>query len=269
MIPAARQNQIISWLEQEGYIATADLVDRLQVSQMTVWRDLQELERDGRLRRVYGGAEYKQQDDGEAEHIPVDPRSLPEISFPDTFKIKRKIAIGQHTARHLIQDQQALILEGGSTVANLIPHIKAQGITALTNGLYTLMLCQSLGTIPNVLCCGGVLNQDTQTFIGPRAEAFFRNYRVDTVFISAYGYIPGEGFFDPTPLYDSMKRTICSRAKQTIMLLESVKLNRRAFTHVLHEHEVDLLVIDGEAHPDDLKAIREQGVEIQIADTGL
>lgn len=265
MIPAARQNQILSWLEKEGYIATTDLVNRLQVSQMTVWRDLQELEANGYLRRVYGGAEFVQQ---RTDPPPVKPRELHElhhIPIPDTFKLPRKAQIGRHAARELIQDQNAVILEGGSTVANLVPHIEATEVTALTNGLYTVLIGQVYATVTNMLCCGGVLNQETKSFIGPRAEAFFRNYQVDRAFISAYGYIPGEGFYDPTPLYDSMKRTICSRANQIIMLLESVKINRQALTHVLKEDEVDLMVTDADIPGDVLAAIRDQGLEVHIA----
>jgi len=266
MIPAARQSKILDWLQEEGYIATTDLVNRLGVSQMTVWRDLQELENQGVLRRVYGGAEFNR--DGGGEAVEKNPYTdlLGDIPFPEPFKIQRKAAIGKYAAQTLINDGESVILEGGSTVANLIPHVTAQNVTVLTNGLYTVLLCQTQRTIPDVLCCGGVLNQETRTFIGPRAEAFFNHYRVDKVFISAYGYIPGEGYFDPTPLYDSMKRTICSRAKQTIMLLESIKLNRRALTHVLDDHEVDLLITDAEISKDDLVSIRAQGVQVRIAE---
>ena len=266
MIPAARQKQILDWLKEEGYIATTDLVNRLDVSQMTVWRDLQELESRGALRRVYGGAEFTHRDGRESRSAAQLSPALKDIPFPDTFKIQRKAVIGKYAAQTLIDDGESVIMEGGSTVANLIPHVTARGITVLTNGLYTLLLCQTQGTVPNVLCCGGVLNQETRTFIGPRAEAFFNHYRVDKVFISAYGYIPGEGYFDPTPLYDSMKRTICSRARQTIMLLESVKLNRRALTHVLDDREVDLLITDAGISKEDLAEIRAQGVQVRIAD---
>lgn len=265
MIPAARQNQILAWLEKEGFIATTNLVDRLDVSQMTVWRDLQELEKSGELRRTYGGAELVRRDSAGAHPDYSSSPALEDFPFPNTFKVRQKTAIGKYAAKKVINEGDALILEGGSTVANIIPHITTPRVTVLTNGLYALLLCQQTGTIPNVLCCGGVLNQDTRTFIGPRAEAFFNHYQVDKVFISAYGYVPGKGYFDPTPMYDSMKRTMCSRAKQTIMLLESVKLHRRALTHVLDDHEVDLLITDSGISEEDIERIQDQGVPVEVA----
>ena len=134
----------------------------------------------------------------------------------------------------------------------------------LTNGLNTLALAQVSGTIETVLCCGGVLNQVTQTFIGPNAERFFYSYHVDKVFISAYGYSSGEGFSDPNPLYDSMKKTICSRGRVTIMLFDSSKFGRTGLTKVFETSEVDIMVTDWDAPADMVDEIRALGVDVRV-----
>jgi DeoR/GlpR family transcriptional regulator of sugar metabolism len=175
-----------------------------------------------------------------------------------------KQAIGRYVAQEIIAPGDDIILEGGTTVASMIPFIDKPNITLLTNGLNTLALAQVSGTIETVLCCGGVLNQNTQCFIGPRAEKFFYSYLVDKVFVSAHGYISKEGFFDLNPLYDSMKKTICSRAQMTILLLDSKKFTRTGLAKVLDFNEVHIMVTDWDAPNEIVEEIRSAGVDIRI-----
>jgi DeoR/GlpR family transcriptional regulator of sugar metabolism len=69
----------------------------------------------------------------------------------------RRIVLGKYIAKEIIRSGDDLILEGGSTVATVIPYIDASNITVITNGLNTLALAQVYDTVQTVLCCGGVL----------------------------------------------------------------------------------------------------------------
>jgi DeoR/GlpR family transcriptional regulator of sugar metabolism len=249
---------------QEGYISTSELVNRLEASPMTIWRDLKELEQNGLLKRVRGGAEYLPINDesGLLDKIATISDLLP---LPTESSDPRKMAIGKYAARELIQDGDTIILEGGSTVTSIVPFIEAADITALTNGLNSLIMAQLSTTIEVLLCCGGVLNQRTRTFIGPKAEAFFLDYQVNKVFVSVYGHIPEDGFYDPTPLYDSMKRSMCSRADKTILLLDSQKLFRHGLTKVLDYGEVDILVTDSDAPSHFVRQFRTAGIDVHVA----
>lgn len=263
MIPAARQQKILNWLVQEGHLSTSDLQKRLNVSPMTVWRDLKILEESGVVKRVRGGVEMV----GSEVVTDLGQKDLhfsQSQTLPKPISDSRREAIGRYVAREFISPGDDIILEGGTTVAGIIPFIEAPNVTMLTNGLNTLALAQAASTIETVMCCGGVLNQVTQTFIGPRAERFFYSYHVDKVFISAYGYISGEGFIDPNPLYDSMKKTICSRARLTIMLLDSSKFGRTGLTRVFETSDVNIMVTDWEAPLDMVQEIRSQGVDIRV-----
>ena len=263
MIPAARQHKILSWLMQSGHLSTNDLRLRLNVSPMTIWRDLNILEEGGFVRRVRGGVEYVSPD------VNPDPKSsafnFPKQSgYPQPIVDPHKEAIGRYVAQEILSPGDDIILEGGTTVASMIPFIDQPNITLLTNGLNTLTLAQAAGTIETVLCCGGVLNQNTQCFIGPRAERFFYSYLADKVFVSASGYISNEGFFDPNPLYDSMKKTICSRARTTILLLDSGKFERSGLAKVLDFNEIHLMVTDWDAPQGIVEQVRSQGVDLRV-----
>jgi DeoR family fructose operon transcriptional repressor len=265
MIPAARQQKILRWLMQEGHLSTNELETRLNVSPMTIWRDLKILEESGMLRRVRGGIEYVHTEaELNSEAAPL--MHLPQKqSLPLALVNPHKLAIGRYVADEIISASDDIILEGGTTVAAMIPFIDKPDITMLTNGLNTLAFAQISSSIETVMCCGGVLNQNTYCFIGPHAERFFYSYHVDKVFVSAHTYIPGEGFFDLSPLYDSMKRTICSRARTTILLLDSNKFGLAGLVRVLELDEVDLMVTDWEAPPQIINEIRAAGVEVRVA----
>lgn len=264
MLPAARQQKILGWLIQERHLSTADLQKRLNISPMTVWRDLKILAEGGLVQRVHGGVEFVHQeigDTGDGAAVAI----LSTQGLPKPIVDVRKQAIGCFAAREILKPGDDIILEGGTSVASIIPYIDQPNITMLTNGLNTLALAQVTGTIENVLFCGGLLNQNNECFIGPQAERFFYSYHVDKVFVSAYAYIAGDGFFDPNPLYDSMKRTLCSRSQKTILLLDSNKLARTGFTKVLDFNDVDIMVTDWEAPAEIVEEIRSEGVDVRVA----
>lgn len=263
MIPAARQQKILSWLMQEGHLSTTDLQIRLNVSPMTIWRDLKILEAGGVVRRVRGGIEYISSDSekfSDNSFIPPQLQCLPQLVTDP-----HKLAIGRYIASEIIEPGDDILLEGGTTIAAMIPFIDKPQITMLTNGLNTLAYAQATSTIETILCCGGVLNQNTKCFIGPRAERFFYSYHVDKVFVSAYSYIRGEGFFDPSPLYDSMKRTLCSRARKIILLMDSSKFEKPGLVKVLGLDEVNIMVTDSDAPKEIVKEIRAAGIDVRIA----
>jgi DeoR/GlpR family transcriptional regulator of sugar metabolism len=157
-----------------------------------------------------------------------------------------------------------LILEGGSTVACVIPYLQADNLTIITNGLNTLALAQVHDTVQTVLCCGGVLNQPNAIFIGPQAENFFHSYRVDRALISASGLTLKDGLVDPSPIYDSMKRVMCRSARQRIAMLDSTKIGRPALSRVMGLTEIDMLITNYDADPDTVNALVDKGVDVRL-----
>jgi DeoR/GlpR family transcriptional regulator of sugar metabolism len=127
-----------------------------------------------------------------------------------------------------------------------------------------MALAQVHKTVQTVLCCGGVLNQPNAIFIGPQAENFFLSYRVDRTFISASGVTIKDGFVDPSPIYDSMKRVMCRSARQRIVMMDSRKIGRTALSRVMGLNEVDILVTNDDADPRIIEAIRAQGVDVRL-----
>lgn len=266
MLQLERQNQLLQWLQNKGFLSTIEVARHFGVSQMTIWRDIESLEEQGLVKRVHGGLAIPDWELGGPGDI-LDsgvPGTHHGYPFPAGLQDPRRIALGKYVARELIRPGDDLILEGGSTVACVIPHLDAPNLTVITNGLNTLTLAQVYDTIQTVLCCGGVLNQPNAIFIGPQAENFFHAYRVDRALVSAAGLTLKDGLVDPSPIYDSMKRVMCRSARERIAMIDSTKIGKSALSRVMGLSEIDILITNSDADPEIIRAITDMGVDVQL-----
>lgn len=264
MLQIERQNHVLHWLHQRGFLSTQEIANHFHVSQMTIWRDIKDLEKQGLVTRVHGGISHPdwqlgievEQDEGIKEgHF---------FKFPDGLNDPRRIALGKYVCQEIIKPGDDLILEGGSTVACLIPFLDVNEITIITNGLFTISLAQVYDNVQTVLCCGGVLNQPNGIFIGPQAENFFLSYRADRAFVSAAGLTLKDGLVDPSPIYDSMKRVMCRSARQHIVMIDSMKIGRSALSRVMGLNEIDILITNHDADQNIINALIERGVDVRL-----
>ncbi|NLN70858.1 MAG: DeoR/GlpR transcriptional regulator [Chloroflexi bacterium] len=264
MLPLDRQNQILQLLHQKGFLTTHEIINRFDVSQMTVWRDIRDLEGQALVKRIHGGISLPGWELGD-EHI-LDSTIHGEhiFEFPAGLSDPRRLVLGKYVAREIIKSGDDLILEGGSTVSCIIPFLTAEDITAITNGLYTITLAQVYKTVQTILCCGGVLNQPNAIFIGPQAENFFLSYRADIAIVSASGLTLQQGLVDPSPIYDSMKRVMCKSARKRVVMLDSMKIGKGALTQVMGLNEIDVLVTNHDADPTIIAALIERGMDIRL-----
>jgi len=265
MLQIERQNHILQWLHQKGFLSTIEVANHFTVSKMTVWRDIRQLEDQGLAKRIHGGVALPEWELGS----PVEGQTQtfntqPVYHFPESVQDPRNLTLGRYVASEIINHGDDLILEGGSTVSTVIPFLTGKEITIITNGLNTITLAQVYETAETVLCCGGVLNQPNTIFIGPQAENFFHAYRADHALISAYGLTVRDGLTDPSPIYDSMKRVMCRSARQRIAMLDSKKIGRSALSKVMAISEIDILVTNEDADPEIIKQLIKCGLDVRL-----
>ncbi len=265
MLQIERQNQILQMLHHRGFLSTIEIANHFNISQMTVWRDIRCLEDEGLAKRVHGGVGLPDWKLGsQSEYMTNHQPEIHQYDFPPGISDPRRIALGKYVAREIIQPGDDLILEGGSTVACVIPYIDVEDVTVITNGLNTLTLAQAHDTVQTVLCCGGVLNQPNAIFIGPQAENFFHAYRVDRALVSASGLTLKNGLVDPSPIYDSMKRVMCRSARERIVVLDSTKIGKSALSSVMGINEIDILVTNSDADERIIAALLDRSVDVRL-----
>ncbi|MFX0075929.1 MAG: DeoR/GlpR family DNA-binding transcription regulator [Candidatus Hermodarchaeota archaeon] len=254
MIAEKRRAKIIELVNLQGSVSIEELLELFDVSRMTIWRDLKELEVKGEIIRAHGGA------------LKIDEFSEKEEEFDRRRKenLNEKRLIAKFAAKNYVKNSDIIFLDGGSTILEMIPHLKQENLTVLSNGLYTLLLASKFLPHLNVIGCGGILRKTSFTFVGHEAEEFFSRYKVDTAFISGTGVTLEDGIMDPHPLEMEVKRIMCKNAKTVVALIDSSKFEKRSLSTCVKIDEIDFFITDNKVSKKTIDAIRERNVEIIV-----
>ena len=248
MLAANRRKKILSLINQKGSIKVSEIIDKFNISSMTALRDLKALAKQGLVNKVHGGA--LKIDEGLKQESPFEKKIL-ESS-------EEKSSIAKYAATHFVNNEEILILSGGSSVLSMLPYLKQENLTLLTNGLETLRLASKfMNSLKcTVMGAGGILREKSLTFVGPVAESFFGRFKADAVFLSATGLTLEEGLMDPDPLEKKVKRTMHRSASKLIALVDSSKFGKRSLTTSFQLEEIDVLITDRAAPTPLIKKIK-------------
>jgi DeoR/GlpR family transcriptional regulator of sugar metabolism len=288
LLTEQRRTQIASLVDELGAVTNEELANRFGVSLMTIWRDLTGLEGGGRLRRVRGGAvrvvqSHEGGGDGDPERAPrprfdlrFDPRLEPRADLrpeAEPFYVSKQVVnqdkkdrIARFAADHFLADGDIIFMEAGTTVAAMARHLPAyKHLTVVGNGLGTMNeLAAQLPDI-TVFCCGGMLREVGLTFVGPQAEAYFRQINAHTCFLSATGITTAEGVTDPNLLEIQVKRAMAHSAGRIVLLMDSTKFGTRSLARIFDVRDVDVLITDAAAPGEVLAEIAALGVQVHVA----
>lgn len=252
MLAIDRMRAIAEVVRVQSSVRAVELARQFQVSGETIRRDLELLEREGLVRRVYGGA--------------VDVHQVPVTQYKERVihRIHEKEAIGR-LASTLVEDGDTLLLDVGTTINTFSQYLlEKRNLTVITPSLIVAAALRS-GNVGRVLVTGGELQADEPYLTGSLAESALQKYYVDRAFISVGGISPEVGLTDFDENEVRLRQTMMQRAKQVIVLADSSKLGVRAFTVIGRLDEMDILVTDDEITPEMRGRIEDQGVEIRIA----
>lgn len=237
-----------------GSVSITELSAGLDVSEMTVRRDLDALQAEGLVQRTHGGAIP-------VRHSEIEPR----YAAKQRVNASLKTRIARYAAEELVSDGDVLLLEGGTTVTSMARHLRPhRDLTVVTNGLYTTNAVRDLLPQATVMCTGGILRDISYTFVGPSVETFLHGLHADTLFVSATGLTLREGFTDPNPMEAQVRRWMADSAERIVALLDSSKFGIVSTTTVSAAGDVDVLVTDDGAPREMLDALRDLGVDVRV-----
>lgn len=253
MFSEERKVQIVSLLKEKGNIKVADLAKIYDVSEVTIRKDLQELEEDGLLKRVHGGAVLNDS-----------------IKFEPTFSEKsdkyiiEKESIGKASAK-LIKDGDIIALDSGTTTLQIAKNITAKNLTVVTNSLDIAYELSNKKDI-DVIVTGGNLRWETRAFVGPLTDMALKNIRVDKAFIGANGISLKLGITTPNIIEANTKKTIISVSQEVIVVCDHSKFNSVFFAKIADINDVDIIVTDNGIDKETLDQYEKEGVELIISD---
>lgn len=253
MLSRQRHQVILELIERQGSVTVADLCQYFSVSDMTIRRDLAELERSGLIRRVYGGA------------ISTRGRSY-EPPFPSRLEAHRaeKERIGQ-VAASLIRDGDSIALDVGTTTLEVARHLQGKhNLTIITNSLHIASVLANKSDI-RLIITGGIVRANEMSMTGHLAEHAFRDFYVDKLFLGIGG-IHFEAGLTEFNLEDALvKRSMLSIAKERILVADASKFGQVAFAAVAPLSAIDKIITDSSIDPDILRELREKNIEVILA----
>ncbi|MCI1891424.1 MAG: DeoR/GlpR family DNA-binding transcription regulator [Schleiferilactobacillus perolens] len=232
MLTNQRHELILHMLHEAGFCQLQDLVHRTNTSESTIRRDLNELEQQGLLERIHGGAQLKQRAVGD-ERMAEREQSHP----------AEKRHLAEYIAAAYLRDYQAIFLDAGTTVAMLIPHLKERaGLTVYTNSVQTASMLAD-ADIPNIIP-GGQVKPQTKAIVGAIAARFLGSVHVDLAFIGTNGISARAGLMTPDPEEAAIKQVMISAARRSIVLADHSKFDQQALVTFAQPDDVDEIVTD-------------------------
>lgn len=252
MLAVDRRLKILETVAEEQTIQVVELAARFRVSEMTIRRDIKRLERDGFLRRTYGGA---------TAHL---TRSL-DLAFNARAlqSAREKRLIGMAAAR-LVSDAASIFVGIGTTCEQFGRYIRARPDLTVVTG--SLPIASQLGTRSmHTVVLGGAVRRDELSCVGPAARATLGRYRFDVAVIGAAGLSIEAGITDMVDEEADIHRQAIDLARRVVVLADGSKLGQVALANVAPVSAINVLVTDPSADPVELQRLRELGIEVVLA----
>ena len=254
LLVAERRHRIVELLREYGKVTVEALAARFATSAVTIRTDLAALEADGALERTHGGALLRREDDDQP------------IAVKQTLHHAEKVRIAK-IAAGLIQDGETIILDSGTTTAEIAKQIRkleVHSINVITNALNIASLLADVPAV-RLIMPGGILRPESNSLSGHIAEAALANLQADRLFLGADGLDPERGVMTPHLPEAQLNAKMIEISRQVIAVADSSKLMRRNISLIARVEQLHMLITDTGANPDVVAELQRRGVEVRLA----
>lgn len=255
MLAANRHVEIMKIINRDRFVKVSQLSALFDVSEETIRRDLDKLEKEGLLRKLHGGA------------VPVDVTNVDNIK-PIVERIQENIDAKKVIARlayELIEDGDSLILDSGSTTLQLAKILDDKKVTVITNDIsiaYELSLKDNV----NLIVTGGNRSQKSFSITGPECERYLKSFNVNKLFLSTSGIKLKHGLTASNQMDAFLKRMMIDAADRVICLADNSKFGKVALITFASFSDIDLLVTDKALDNSYEKAFSDFGTKVIVQD---
>lgn len=234
MLAAERQLEILARIARHGSVRVVELAGSLDVAEETIRRDLEKLDRDGRLLRTHGGA--LRLIDG-TEELPFTVRTV--------TKRAQKRAIAARAVRRIVPGD-VIALDASTTVNELVRLIPDMPLTVVTNSLSAIASLQGRSQI-RVVGTGGILDAPSCCFVGTLVEKALEQFNINRLFFSSKGVDLSRGLSVVDDNHARVKRRMIELSTEVCLLVDSSKFGVNSVEFFAGLDDVDLLFTDSEA----------------------
>ena len=254
MTKEERHSAILDSLLKQGSVLVTDLASSLEVSSVTIRKDLTELEKEGKLYRSHGKA------------ILINPfTNNRTVSEKEKYNTEEKRLIGIEAAKFITPDD-SIVLASGTTIhalaRNLHPTSRLTVVTA------SLQAAEALAPLDNVelIQLGGIVRHTSLSVVGKYAEMILSGFSFSKLFLGVDGIDPEFGLSTTDMREAEINRTMMKAAQKTIVLADSTKFGKRGFAKICNAEDVDMIITDSRLPQQTRDQIEEMGIDLVIAD---
>lgn len=248
MLSSQRKQQILKILAAENQVMSGELSQRFGISEDSIRRDLRELAAEGLLQRVHGGA------------LPVSA-ALASFEKRKNVQMSSKQCVAQKAVK-LIQPGQVVIIDGGTTAAELVQLLPADlAFTAIT---HSPGIAVALVDFPRVevITLGGLLYRHSVVAVGAAVHEAAARINADLFFMGVTGVHKTAGLTTGNYEEAGIKRALAGRAAETVVMVSKEKLNSASAFAIGDLDLASALIIDGEPDKELRQVLQQKHVSL-------
>lgn len=252
MLIEERRQHILSLIQKQGRVLVDELSSTLDLSKITIRKDLDYLESKDLLVRTHGGA------------LPAQAGALsdPTIQEKEELHHEEKVKIAKAAAA-MVSEGQCIILDSGTTTTEIARSLTSlRHLTVITNALN--IAADLARSNFEIIMIGGTLRKNSLSVVGPLAEDVLKEMHADIVFLGVDGFDTKIGLTTPNLLEARVNRAMAEAAEKVVAVCDSSKFNRRSLSLIVGASAIDHVITDNNLSPDDVKAIRDAGIEVTL-----
>lgn len=254
MLVHERRQRILEAVRRRGSVSVTTLADELNVSGMTIRRDLESLASEGKLDKVHGGATLRRSGT---------PQAL-DFDLTSDHNLGEKDAIGELAAR-MVTPGMSVGISAGSTTWSLTRHLTdKQDLTIVTNSLRVADECHRCALDGTVILTGGI-RTPSDALVGPVADQALSTLHCDIVFLGVHGVDVRAGLTSANLTEAQTNRALASCGARLVTLADHTKFNKIGLTTIVHLDQVDTLVTDKDAPNEVLDSISDHVNDVRVA----
>jgi DeoR family transcriptional regulator of aga operon len=247
-----RRRLIVEILNQDGRVLVGDLAKQFRTSQVTVRKDLDILQGQGRIHRTHGGA------------LPARESALEDPTLREKEKLhrKEKLQIAAAAAR-MVKEGQVVVLDSGTTTTAIARALRRfESLTIITNAVN--IAAELSGSPLEVILTGGTLRKNSFSLVGPIAEETLRRLNADILFLGVDGFDMHHGLSTPNLLEAKVNRVMMEVARIAVAVCDSSKFGRRSLSLIAPPSAVHRLITDRGISKSDLAALKKAGIQVTL-----
>ena len=250
LLAESRQQLILEKVRLSGKIQVADLAKELDVTEVTIRRDLTSLQKNGLLKKTYGGAV-----------LTAPPEMNVSVRYRQTRNLAAKRVVGK-LAAGLIKDNDIIYLEAGSTCYEIIPYLaNKRNVTIICNSLYLMSRLHEMSQ-HHVILTGGQYRPERMDMVGPTAEAAIAQLGGFKAFTGAVDITIDAGISGSDVVTVSFAKLVLLRASEVIFVGDHSKFDNPALYKIADIDELDYIVTNERPDSQWIAATQQKNIKL-------